>query len=458
MHPEYNNQFLQGNFAPLMQEGFFPNLSKVKGSIPKELNGVLYRNGPNPQFPDTNRHWFEGDGMLHAFFIKDGRISYSNKWINTERFKLEKKANKALFYSYKKPSDPQLAGVSFNTANTNIIRHAGKLLALQERSCPVEINPQSLETIGDWDAEGKVQKLSAHPRFDHTTNEMHHFAYTPGTNEIIYYLFNHKGEITNTENISAPFSSFLHDFLITENYVIFPVLPLTFNFNRPPQGKPLIMWEEELGAHIGVMKRSGKRGEVQWLTLNAFHAFHFMNAYEDGDRIYVDGMKSTRAHLFPNNQGNIPNMLSHPPTLTRWTLDLKQQKIFENQLDSYAAEFPRFDERFTGRSYQHGFVAANLHPSPSQSDFDAIIHYDLKNQSKKIRHFGMGNTVSEPVFVPRNSNSLEGDGYIFCVIYDAKKNSSDLYLLDAMNIDQDPIAIVSLPNRIPNGFHGNWYD
>lgn len=90
------NYFLQDNYAPLQKENYFENITSIIGEIPKELNGVLYRNGPNPQFPDSNKHWIEGDGMLHMFSIRNGKISYRNRWIMTEVFKLERQAEKML--------------------------------------------------------------------------------------------------------------------------------------------------------------------------------------------------------------------------------------------------------------------------------------------------------------------------------------------------------------------------
>jgi carotenoid cleavage dioxygenase len=66
-----------------------PNLP-VSGELPRELNGWLYRNGPNPQFaPRGPYHWFAGDGMLHAFHVENGRVSYRNRWVRTPKWQLE---------------------------------------------------------------------------------------------------------------------------------------------------------------------------------------------------------------------------------------------------------------------------------------------------------------------------------------------------------------------------------
>ena len=91
------NKFLQGNYGPIFEEYDFNNITDITGEIPSELNGVLCRNGPNPQFPNDKTHWFEGDGMLHSFTLHEGKADYRNRWVLTERFNAERQAGKALF-------------------------------------------------------------------------------------------------------------------------------------------------------------------------------------------------------------------------------------------------------------------------------------------------------------------------------------------------------------------------
>ena len=123
----------------------------VTGDIPKALDGTLYRNGPNPQFaPRGHYHWFGGDGMVHAFTLENGRATYRNRWVRTPRFELERTAGEALFGGFGDPSksDPSVIGKDFGVANTHIIYHAGKLLALEESHLfPFELT-RSLDFVG----------------------------------------------------------------------------------------------------------------------------------------------------------------------------------------------------------------------------------------------------------------------------------------------------------------------
>ena len=123
---------LSGLWEPWPMEGQIRDLP-VAGEIPRDLHGTLYRNGPNPQFaPRGDYHFFSGDGMVHAFRIEDGKCHYRNRWVRTPKFELERKAGEALFagFSSSEPGDPRTRGVPVGPSNTNIVWHAGRLLAL----------------------------------------------------------------------------------------------------------------------------------------------------------------------------------------------------------------------------------------------------------------------------------------------------------------------------------------
>ena len=145
-HPQ-----LRGNFAPLRMECDAPDLI-VHGEIPKELHGSYYRNGPDPQYaPRGDHHWFAGDGMIHGFHFEDGRCSYLNRWVRTKKWELEHDAGEALFDPFNPMNtDPSVAGVDSTLANTNIVWHGGKLLALEEGHAPFELDPKTLASLGEW--------------------------------------------------------------------------------------------------------------------------------------------------------------------------------------------------------------------------------------------------------------------------------------------------------------------
>src|SRR5258708_5632308 len=167
------------NLAPIPMECDAPFL-KVQGELPRELNGTLYRNRPNPQFEAPGAHWFVGDGMLHAFHLEGGRASYRNRWVRTPKWQAEHDAGRALFggFGRKLPDAPASITQDGGVANTNIIFHAGRLLALEEGHLPTEIEPGTLNRLGYCDYKGGIAgPFTAHPKIDPVTGEMVFFGY-----------------------------------------------------------------------------------------------------------------------------------------------------------------------------------------------------------------------------------------------------------------------------------------
>jgi carotenoid cleavage dioxygenase len=460
--PVRTNPYLAGNFAPVRSEDDFAGLP-VRGEIPKDLRGSLYRNGPNPQFEprDPNHHWFAGDGMIHAFHIADGKVSYRNRYVHTNKYVLEHKAGRSLFGTFGNPmtTDPDYVGQDSGVGNTNIVWHGGRLLALEEGHNPFEMDPLTLESRGYRDYAGPAKRFTAHPKMDPETGEMVFFGYSAGegffSDRVGYGVADRTGKVTRLDIFQAPFCSMIHDFFVTRNYVAFPVLPLTGDLSRAMGGKPAFAWEPDKGSHIGVMRRDAGVETIRWFTTDPCYVFHPMNMWEDGGRICADVMQYANAPLFPNADGS-PGRLAGA-RLVRWTFDLADDSnpIRQQPLDDMTGEFPRFDERRAGLPYRHGYFAA----SSVNSDkilFDSIAHFDARTGSRVQHTFAAGDAPGEPVFVPRSPDAAEGDGWLLTVVYRGATDTSDLAVFDAQDVAKGPVGIASLPRRVPFGFHGNW--
>ncbi|HEX4112160.1 MAG TPA: carotenoid oxygenase family protein [Stellaceae bacterium] len=463
--PFPDDPFFTGNFAPITFEAEAPDLV-VRGALPKDLTGTLYRIGPNPQFAprDANFHWFIGDGMVHAFHLENGRVAYRNRWVRTPKWQLEHDAHKALFGSWGNPmtSDPSVVGKNGGVANTNIVWHAGKLLALVESNLPFAVDPETLAPEGYDDFAGALAggKVTAHPKLDPETGEMVFFAYSAGaffSKTMLYGVIDKTGKLTRLDKFEAPFSAMVHDFLVTRNYVLFPILPLTGSLERVMSGKPAFAWEPGKGAHVGVMKRDAAVSTIRWFQCDPCYVFHPMNAYEDGNKIVADVMQYPEAPLFPSPDGKPGDPEKAVARLTRWTFDLdaNTDSFKREQIDDLSGEFPRIDERFAGLSYRHGFYAAST-DKELDSGFDMLAHLDLETGTRTAYQLPKGDFVSEPVFVPRGSMAREGDGYVLATVYRGAEKRSDLIVLDATALDRGPIATAELSHRVPFGFHGNW--
>src|SRR3990167_4721291 len=295
------NPYLSGNFAPVRSEDDFD--LEVVGEIPTGLKGTLYRTGPNPQFdPRGDYHWFSGDGMIHAFHVEDGKVSYRNRYVRTPKWELENSQGRALFGSFGNPmtTDPIAMGKDSGVANTNIVHHAGRLLALEEGHMPFEMAERTLESKGYVDDyRGRV---TAHPKIDPKTGEMVWFGYgvgeTPLSAGMSYGVTDATGKVVRRDDFQAPFASMVHDFMVTENHVLFPILPLTASLERAMSGKPAFAWEPEKGSHVGVMRRDGDVSSIRWFNAEACYVFHPMNAFEQDGKIIADVMRYDSAPLF----------------------------------------------------------------------------------------------------------------------------------------------------------------
>ena len=450
------------NLSPIPMECDAPFL-KIAGALPRELNGTLYRNGPNPQF-DTGSHWFVGDGMLHAFHLENGRASYRNRWVRTPKFLAEHDAGRALFkgFGQKLADAPASAGSDSGAANTNIVWHGGRLLALEEGHAPTEIEPRTLRTLGYQTYDDRLRgPFTAHPKIDPVSGEMNFFGYNAGgafSPAISFGAIDAAGVVTRFDRFDAPYASMVHDFIVTDRHLLFPILPITGSLDRARSGRPPYAWEPDKGAYVGVLKRGSGAADLRWFRGEACYVFHVMNAWEDGDRIIADVMQAEQAPLFTHPDGTPTDAAKSAARLCRWTFDLaaRTDRFTRTYLDDVTGEFPRIDERRAGRVSDHGWYAcANPAPGASRA-LSGLVHVDGQGARCAQYMLPLGDEISEPVFVARSDDAVEGDGWLLAVVWRARENRSDLAVFNAGDIAAGPVALVQLAHRVPAGFHGNW--
>lgn len=462
-----DHPFLTGNYGPVRMEAEALDL-EIVGEIPASLSGMLYRNGPNPAYaPRGDYHWFLGDGMVHGFEINDGTVNYRNKWVRTEKFKIERKHGEALLsgdFNNLGDRDPRAGNVGLNAANTSIIYHGGKLLALEEVNPPVELDPDTLETIGPWLFDGQYSgPMTAHPRIDPKTGEMIFFAYFggfPGEPKVGLHWVNKDGALTRSEVIEVPYCAMIHDFLITENYIVLPIFPASIDMNRIAGGGPFVAWDPSLHTHVAIIPREGPlQGKIKWFEADPCYVYHPLNAYETGDgKIICDMMQYERAALFDEDGGNTEMLEDNESRLIRWTLDLNANTgdFRQEVIGDFSGDFPRVDDRVTGLENRHGFFATKTMKDQTGGPFDTILHRNFATGTDSTWVAPEGQYVAEPVFVPDSADAEEGAGFLLSPIYLQEENRTDLVVLRATDIEAGPIARAKLPVRVPYGFHGNW--
>lgn len=432
---------LRGNGRPVTEELTLANL-EVRGTIPAELEGRYLRNGANP-LSGMSDHPFFGDGMIHGVRLRDGKAEwYRNRYVQTPFI-----ANPSVDIL-----DPSvMMDMRASKANTHVIGHAGRILALEEGHFPYVLDGE-LNTVGSTDFGGALTgSFTAHPKICPVTGEMLAFGYSPMQPYLRYLRLSADGALVQTENISVGGPTMMHDFNVTRNYVVFMDLPAVFDMQLAMSGDMPIRWDDDYPARLGVMPRNGTDAEVTWYEINPCYVFHPMNSYEDGHNIVLDVARFS--HIWRTSAMDFP-----APNLWRWTIDTRTGKVREEQIDDRSAEFPRVADSLIGLEHRYGYMmgmAEDVNADDPMNTAGAILKYDRRTGARTQIDLGRGRTPGEPVFVPSANAKAEDDGYLMTYVHDAASDTSRFVILDASTMGDEPVASVALP-RIPSGFHGSW--
>ncbi len=441
------NPYLHGNFAPVQAERSDDHELPVTGILPPDLEGRLLRNGPNPVVvpPDESAyHWFAGDGMVHAITLGDGKaLGYRCRMVRTRAL-----AAKAETEPPSGPVEP-LDG----PANTHVIRHAGRTLALVESGFP-HLLSDDLSRAKVYDFDGSLgSPMTAHPKVDPDSGELVFFgADVFGPPYLRYHVADASGRLVRTEEIETPRATMVHDVAVTATRVAFLDLPVVFDLELAAQGRSLpFRWMPEAGARIGVLARDGSGADVVWVDVEPCYAFHVVNAFDDGDEVVVDLLRYDRA--FDTGPGEA--ISGSLPVLTRWSVDPVARRVREERLDDRPVELPRIDDASAGLPYRYAYCAG-LGDLATEPAFGGIVKYDLARGESVCWEPGARRAAGEPVFVRAAGGRTEDEGWVLTVVYDAARDASDLVVLDATAMGGPPVATVHLPVRVPFGFHGSW--
>ena len=430
------NPYLSGNFAPVDVEMTKLHLPTT-GSIPLELRGTLLRNGPNPIAPDpASYHWFSGDGMLHGIELSNGEARYRNRWVRTDH------AAELLGENQIGMQAAEVNALS-GRAQTSIVSHAGKTLALYEPSLPTEINTNA-ETIGRYDFGGALRSpMTAHPKIDPVTGEMLFFGLDLfGPPYLRFHVVDSNGNLVLSKEIDIPGPSMMHDFAITERHVVFLDLPIVYDFGLLSTQPFPARWTPEYGARVGVMPRDASTAP-QWFEIEPCYVFHTVNAYDEGDSVVLDVIR--HAQMFTEDLYGLGDGTG---TLDRWTMDLTSGAIRVQQLDDRLQEFPRIDERALGRPHRYAFTAVARWGDFSEP-FGTLLQQDLMSGTTVEAALPPGSQAGEAVFVPSSATAAEDEGWVLAVVYNAPEDRSDLVILDATDFGGQPVATVALPRARP---------
>ena len=449
---------LTGHLAPVADEIDAVDLP-VEGALPPELTGRYLRNGPNPLPGEPSPHWVTGHGMVHGIRLRAGRAEwYRNRWVRTKALAGESMIG------------PNGIDHSVGVANTHVIAHAGRIMALVESSFPHVLTPE-LGTVGPCDFDGRLTTaMTAHPKTDPVTGELHFFGYGVLPPYLTYHRLSAAGELVTSAEIAVPGPTMMHDFAITDRHAVFLDLPMVFSFARLERGMPF-GWDDSYGARIGVMPLAHP-GRVTWFDVDPSYVFHVGNAHTDAaGRVVLDAARyaAPDALAMWDGPGAIGGgdpagpAAAAPATgrarLHRWVLDPATGAVTESALTDRPVEFPTVDDERVGREARYRYAVTD------PDGGSGIVKFDASTGVVHEHALGPDVVAGEAVFVPAaasradhpaTAGRAEDDGWLLTITTRRDGSASQLLVLDATDVAGPSVAAVTLPRGVPSGFHGSW--
>jgi carotenoid cleavage dioxygenase-like enzyme len=455
------NAHLSGRFAPVHREVDDDDLP-VEGTLPTDLTGAYVRNGPNPRYTPLGSYTYpmEGDGMLHGVWLENGRARYRNRWVYTNGLRADIRVGRALFGGLMTPAPPDGAllgpdpdpGWPFKLdAFINVVCHAGRYLALEEGTPPYEVTAE-LDTVGRYDFAGRLPAgMCAHPRIDPVTGEMVVFRYDVEDPFLSWATIGSDGTVTRppttVETVDECYM--IHDFTITQHYLVLVVAPAMIDLASMGTGRSPLRWDADRPTRIAIVDRAGG-GPTQWMETDPFFAWHYGNAYEAGDEVVLD---------FPWWSAFALGAPDGPPVrggFARARLRPRASSASIELLDDVASEFPRIDDRRVARP--HRYVTTSRKSGRHDlitGEYDQLARHDMSTGTTDA--YDADVVFGEVVFAPRDGAVDDLDGYYLTYATSPDTTRSWLVVWDAATFPSDPIARVRIPQRVPNGLHGNWF-
>lgn len=452
----WGEKYRTGVWTPNSEEIVAEDLEVIQGSIPQDISGCYIRNTENPIHDsmdgNVNYHPFDGDGMLHLLRLKGGKASYRNKWVRTKAFQEEQTAGRSLWAGLleakqsniqsERPGWGEAMGKLLklkDSASTDVVVHAGRVLPswyLCGEAYSLSLDTLETEGIAPWSPKAGI---SAHCKVDEVTGELLFFNYGISRSGCFfnYGEVDRNSKLTNYQHIpfvSRKVAGMPHDMAFSKNYSI-------LNYFGPEK------------THFAIIPRHGDVSQVRWFEASRTYVLHWLNAYEDGDEIIMDGYHMAKPDVFMSFESL--DLHACEPQLWRWRFDMKTGKTSEQRLDDRVFDFGTFNQNFQGKDYRYAY---SVHPEKGEFTFKGITKHDLKTGESCSFDFGPQVYGSEAPVAPKVGWEEEDDAYLVSFLTDMANDRSVAVLLDAKKLEAGPVCTILLPHRISSGTHSVWAD
>ena len=467
-----DHPYRTGAWQPQTNEWRSDDLQVVEGEIPADLDGVYLRNTENPVHPSLkNYHPFDGDGMIHVVGFRDGKAFYRNRFIRTDGFLAEQASGQALWAGLAENPASALRDDGWgarrrmkDASSTDVIVHRGTALtSFYQCGDLYRVDPRTAETLGkeSWQGDFPFEwGVSAHPKVDDRTGELMFFNYSKEAPYMHYGVVDESNALVHYVDVPLPGPRLPHDMAFTENYAILNDFPLFWNAEALKKNAHVPEFHKDMPSRFAVIPRRGQTSDIRWFEAEGTYALHFVNAYEEGNEIVLDGFFQGDPEPADNGQGDkwqrafrflaLDRMQAR---LHRWRLNLDTGTVKEEQLSESITEFGMMNGSHAGRDYRYAYAATG---KPGWFLFDGLVKHDLKTGTEERYSLGEGVYGSETAMAPRVGSAAEDDGYLITLTTDMNQDASFCLVFDAARVGDGPVCKLKLPERISSGTHSTW--
>jgi len=483
--PVKNSVFQESDYQDLPLFGLASSMNqecnheaRVEGSIPKELAGTLYRNGPG-LFERNGFHkqsLLDGDGMIQAFHLSNGKVSFQNRFVRTIKYQAESKADRFLYATWTTQAPGGIfanifGGTFENQAGVSVVARNNRLYAFDEFQPPYEMNPETLETIGvSWLGLPKESTVfSAHSKIDPANGDWIFFGLEYKSSATLHLtIISRDGTLKKHQTFELPTHLYMHDFFVTERFIILNLHPVEIGLYDFLSGQKSmassLKWLPENGNRVLVFERESNSKPVQF-SVDPSWMWHSLNAYEENNEIIADFVGYQNPdHFIGGNPSLFAIMkgrkgeFKYPGEIRRYIINLSSKKIRQEVMDTGSHEFPYVNPLLLGRKHRYGYFAMDTR---NREFYSSIARVDMKTGKSERFDFGPGAFCSEPVFAPKPGVNYLPDndrepGWLITEVLDGARHISYLAVFQAENVSAGPIANAYLRDQVPLGFHGFW--
>jgi carotenoid cleavage dioxygenase len=465
-----NHPYLTGAWTPLHEEVDATDLTVLEGAIPTDIDGVYVRNTENPVHQALGRyHPFDGDGMVHVISFKNGQADYRNRFVRTRGFEAEQEAGQSLWGGLMDGAGVSLRpgfgahGGLKDTASTDVVVHGGRIVAtFYQCGEAYWLDPETLEQggVASW---APLDGVSAHAKVDEATGDLLFFNYSKHAPYMHYGVVDRTGKRVHYVPVPLPGPRLPHDMAFTANYSILNDLPVFWDEELLKRNVHAVREHRGMPSRFAVIPRFGNPEDIRWFEADPTYILHFLNAYEDGDEIVMDGYfqeKPTPRPLAdaPAGYEHMMGFLDEHSFLSklhRWRFNLKTGETREHHLDDRVLEFGMFNQRYAGKPYRYAY---STFTKPGWFLFKGFVKHDLETGQSWSLTLPEGQYASEAPFVPRINATDEDDGYLVSFIINEAAGTSECVLIDCKRFEDGPVVRIALPHKISSGTHSVWAD